>query len=72
MPFDHLDDLKFIDERTALTAALASKPLSDGDREAVRLRPRPWSAPPAPVRANRAWSRASCRSSACRPAKAWR
>src|SRR5437868_4925039 len=36
MPFDHLDDLKFIDERTALTAALASKPLSAEDREARR------------------------------------
>ena len=37
MPFDHLDDAKFVDERTALTAALASKPLGADDREAVRI-----------------------------------
>jgi len=32
----HLDRSKFVDERTALAAALASKPLSQQDREAVR------------------------------------
>src|SRR3954453_3011940 len=36
MPFDHLDDAKFTDERTALTAALAARPLSVADREAVQ------------------------------------
>jgi len=37
MAFDHLDDGKFADERTALAAALASKPLSQQDRDAVRV-----------------------------------
>jgi RHH-type proline utilization regulon transcriptional repressor/proline dehydrogenase/delta 1-pyrroline-5-carboxylate dehydrogenase len=36
MPFDALDDVKFADERTAVAAALAARPLSDEDREAVR------------------------------------
>jgi RHH-type proline utilization regulon transcriptional repressor/proline dehydrogenase/delta 1-pyrroline-5-carboxylate dehydrogenase len=35
MPFDHLDELKFLDERTAMTRVLASRPLSDDEREAV-------------------------------------
>jgi RHH-type proline utilization regulon transcriptional repressor/proline dehydrogenase/delta 1-pyrroline-5-carboxylate dehydrogenase len=37
MAFDHLDDGKFTDERTALAAALAAKPLSQQDRDAVRV-----------------------------------
>jgi len=37
MAFDHLDDGKFADERTALAAALAAKPLSQQDRDAVRV-----------------------------------
>jgi len=36
MAFDHLDDGKFTDERTALAAALAARPLSQQDREAVQ------------------------------------
>ncbi len=36
MAFDHLDDGKFTDERTALATALAAKPLSQQDREAVQ------------------------------------
>jgi len=36
MAFDHLDAAKFTDERTALAAALAARPLSADDREAVR------------------------------------
>ncbi|MFN4178654.1 bifunctional proline dehydrogenase/L-glutamate gamma-semialdehyde dehydrogenase PutA [Phenylobacterium sp.] len=36
MAFDHLDAAKFADERTALAAALAVRPLSPDDREAVR------------------------------------
>jgi RHH-type proline utilization regulon transcriptional repressor/proline dehydrogenase/delta 1-pyrroline-5-carboxylate dehydrogenase len=37
MAFDHLDDGKFADERTALAAALAARPLSPQDRDAVRV-----------------------------------
>lgn len=36
MAFDHLDDGKFADERTALAGALAARPLSLADREAVQ------------------------------------
>ena len=36
MSFDHLDDLKFVDERTALTAALAAPPLDPNERGTVR------------------------------------
>ncbi|HET6969822.1 MAG TPA: proline dehydrogenase family protein, partial [Phenylobacterium sp.] len=36
MAFDHLDKDKFADERTALAALLAAKPLGLQDREAVR------------------------------------
>ena len=36
MSFDHLDLEKFIDERTAVAAALAARPLADDDRQAVR------------------------------------
>ncbi|WP_293677572.1 bifunctional proline dehydrogenase/L-glutamate gamma-semialdehyde dehydrogenase PutA [uncultured Phenylobacterium sp.] len=36
MVFEHLDRSKFADERQALAAALAAKPLSQQDREAVR------------------------------------
>ena len=36
LPFDHLDAGKFADERTVLTRALAARPLSPQDREAVR------------------------------------
>lgn len=36
MAFDHLDDGKFTDERTALAAALTTKPLSQQDRDAVQ------------------------------------
>ena len=36
MSLDHLDALKFIDERTALAAVLAAEPLSPEAREAVR------------------------------------
>jgi RHH-type proline utilization regulon transcriptional repressor/proline dehydrogenase/delta 1-pyrroline-5-carboxylate dehydrogenase len=36
MPFDHLDRDKFHDERAAVAAALASRPLTAEDREAVR------------------------------------
>ncbi|WP_334161065.1 bifunctional proline dehydrogenase/L-glutamate gamma-semialdehyde dehydrogenase PutA [Phenylobacterium sp.] len=36
MPFDHLDDLKFTDERAAVAAALESRPLSFEERGAVR------------------------------------
>ncbi|MBL8772557.1 MAG: bifunctional proline dehydrogenase/L-glutamate gamma-semialdehyde dehydrogenase PutA [Phenylobacterium sp.] len=36
MAFDHLDDGKFADERAALAALLASRPLGETDREAVR------------------------------------
>jgi RHH-type proline utilization regulon transcriptional repressor/proline dehydrogenase/delta 1-pyrroline-5-carboxylate dehydrogenase len=35
MPFDHLDSAKFTDERQAVAAALAAKPLSLEDRQAV-------------------------------------
>ncbi|MBX3482613.1 bifunctional proline dehydrogenase/L-glutamate gamma-semialdehyde dehydrogenase PutA, partial [Phenylobacterium sp.] len=35
MAFDHLDDGKFADERTALAGLLAGRPLSPQDREAV-------------------------------------
>ena len=35
MPFDHLDSAKFTDERQAVAAALAAKPLSAEDRQAV-------------------------------------
>jgi RHH-type proline utilization regulon transcriptional repressor/proline dehydrogenase/delta 1-pyrroline-5-carboxylate dehydrogenase len=37
MAFDHLDDGKFTDERTAIAAALSARPLSLQDREAVRV-----------------------------------
>ncbi|MBJ7412533.1 MAG: bifunctional proline dehydrogenase/L-glutamate gamma-semialdehyde dehydrogenase PutA [Phenylobacterium sp.] len=37
MAFDHLDQDKFADERTTLAAILAAKPLSQPDREAVRV-----------------------------------
>ena len=37
MLFDDLDRAKFTDERTAVAGALAARPLSDQDREAVRL-----------------------------------
>ncbi len=36
MAFDFLDSLKFADERAAVAAALASRPLSSDDRDAVR------------------------------------
>jgi len=36
MPFDHLDQTKFLDERQAVAAALAAKPLGAEDRDAVR------------------------------------
>ncbi|HVI31141.1 bifunctional proline dehydrogenase/L-glutamate gamma-semialdehyde dehydrogenase PutA [Phenylobacterium sp.] len=36
MPFDHLDDLKFTDERAAVAAALEARPLSFEERGAVR------------------------------------
>lgn len=36
MSFDHLDDLKFVDEHTALTAALAAAPLDLNERGIVR------------------------------------
>ncbi|HEX7943265.1 MAG TPA: bifunctional proline dehydrogenase/L-glutamate gamma-semialdehyde dehydrogenase, partial [Phenylobacterium sp.] len=36
MAFEHLDRSKFADERTALAEALAARPLSQQDREAVR------------------------------------
>ncbi|THD78788.1 MAG: bifunctional proline dehydrogenase/L-glutamate gamma-semialdehyde dehydrogenase PutA [Phenylobacterium sp.] len=36
MAFDHLDRAKFIDERTAIAAAVAAQPLSPDDRAAVR------------------------------------
>ncbi|RAK59842.1 bifunctional proline dehydrogenase/L-glutamate gamma-semialdehyde dehydrogenase [Phenylobacterium hankyongense] len=36
MAFDHLDQTKFLDERTAVTAALATRPLSAEDRAAVQ------------------------------------
>jgi RHH-type proline utilization regulon transcriptional repressor/proline dehydrogenase/delta 1-pyrroline-5-carboxylate dehydrogenase len=35
MPFDHLDSAKFLDERQAVAAALAARPLSLEDRHAV-------------------------------------
>src|ERR1700712_5243820 len=35
MPFDHLDSVKFTDERQAVAAALAARPLSVEDRQAV-------------------------------------
>ncbi len=35
MPFDHLDAVKFTDERTAVAAALAARPLSPEDRAAT-------------------------------------
>src|SRR5512143_189843 len=35
MPFDHLDTVKFSDERQAVAAALAARALSADDREAV-------------------------------------
>jgi RHH-type proline utilization regulon transcriptional repressor/proline dehydrogenase/delta 1-pyrroline-5-carboxylate dehydrogenase len=37
MSFDHLDRAKFSDEREAIAAALAARPLPSEDREAVRL-----------------------------------
>ena len=36
MPFDHLDDLKFTDERAAVAAALEARPLTFEERGAVR------------------------------------
>jgi RHH-type proline utilization regulon transcriptional repressor/proline dehydrogenase/delta 1-pyrroline-5-carboxylate dehydrogenase len=36
MSFDHLDQAKFVDERQAVAAALAARPLGAEDREAVR------------------------------------
>ena len=36
MPFDHLDAAKFMDERQAVGAAMAARPLSVEDRETVR------------------------------------
>ncbi|HEY8573955.1 bifunctional proline dehydrogenase/L-glutamate gamma-semialdehyde dehydrogenase PutA [Phenylobacterium sp.] len=36
MSFDHLDQAKFLDERQAVAAALAAKPLAADDRQAVR------------------------------------
>src|SRR6478672_2966874 len=36
MPFDHLDEAKFTDERTAVAQALAARPLNPEEREAVR------------------------------------
>jgi RHH-type proline utilization regulon transcriptional repressor/proline dehydrogenase/delta 1-pyrroline-5-carboxylate dehydrogenase len=36
MAFDHLDEGKFTDERTALAAALAARPLSTEERDSVR------------------------------------
>lgn len=36
MAFDHLDDLKFVDERAAIAQALAAQPLGKDDRAAVR------------------------------------
>jgi RHH-type proline utilization regulon transcriptional repressor/proline dehydrogenase/delta 1-pyrroline-5-carboxylate dehydrogenase len=36
MAFDHLDQTKFLDERTAVAAALATRPLSAEDRAAVQ------------------------------------
>jgi len=36
MSFDHLDQIKFADERTVLAAALAAAPLSGEDRQAVQ------------------------------------
>jgi RHH-type proline utilization regulon transcriptional repressor/proline dehydrogenase/delta 1-pyrroline-5-carboxylate dehydrogenase len=36
MSFDHLDDLKFVDERAAIAEALAAQPLGKEDRAAVR------------------------------------
>jgi RHH-type transcriptional regulator, proline utilization regulon repressor / proline dehydrogenase / delta 1-pyrroline-5-carboxylate dehydrogenase len=36
MSFDHLDQVKFVEERDAVARALASRPLSADDREAVR------------------------------------
>src|SRR5471032_703356 len=35
MPFDHLDTAKFTDERAAVAAALAARPLSAEDRRSV-------------------------------------
>ena len=35
MPFDHLDEVKFTDERTAVAAALAARPLGPEDRAAT-------------------------------------
>ena len=39
MPFDHLDSVKFTDERQAVAAALAARPLSVDDRRAVLIVP---------------------------------
>jgi RHH-type proline utilization regulon transcriptional repressor/proline dehydrogenase/delta 1-pyrroline-5-carboxylate dehydrogenase len=36
MSFDHLDDLKFVDERAAIAEAFAAQPLGKQDRAAVR------------------------------------
>jgi len=36
MSFDHLDQAKFVDERQAVAAALAARPLGAEDRDAVR------------------------------------
>jgi RHH-type proline utilization regulon transcriptional repressor/proline dehydrogenase/delta 1-pyrroline-5-carboxylate dehydrogenase len=36
MTFDHLDEAKFVDERAAIAAALALRPLAQADREAVQ------------------------------------
>src|SRR5262249_52824066 len=36
VPFDHLDAAKFTDERTAVAAALAARPLSPDEQESVR------------------------------------
>src|SRR5947208_3532563 len=36
MPFDHVDAIKFTDERTAVAQALAARPLNTEERQAVR------------------------------------
>ncbi len=71
--WDSLDTGKFQDEAEAVSALLAARPLSEADRKAVVIEAEalvlrgPRRAPNA-----RAWSRASCRSSASRRRRAWR
>jgi RHH-type proline utilization regulon transcriptional repressor/proline dehydrogenase/delta 1-pyrroline-5-carboxylate dehydrogenase len=71
MAFEHLDRSKFADERMAIAAALATRPLSQQDREAVRGEAEALVRAARKTARRKAWSKASSRNSACPPARAW-